>query len=56
MMTKEVGMIFIDYSIHQECRNEEVYYTCYKCGKCGRVFNEYGIMIKQAKDEKELEE
>jgi hypothetical protein len=49
-------MIFIDYSIHQECQNEEVYYTCYKCGKCGRVFDENGIMIKQAKDEKELEE
>ena len=50
-------MIHVSYYRHQECKNEELSYgfICYKCGKCGRKFNEYGIMIQQVKDEKELE-
>ena len=51
-------MIHVSYLRHQECQNEEMSLAdiCYKCGKCGRKFNEYGIMIEQAKDEKEIEE
>lgn len=37
------GMI-VDYIIAKECKNENVWCTCYKCGKCGRVF-ENGYLI-----------
>lgn len=37
--------IFVDYAPTKECKNKDVWYTCYKCGKCGRVFNDNGIMI-----------
>ena len=37
------GMI-VDYTLAKECKNEEVWYICYKCGKCGRVF-ENGFMV-----------
>ena len=36
--------MIIDYILAQECKNEEVLYTCYQCGKCGRVF-ENGFMV-----------
>ena len=35
--------MIIDYILAQECKNEEVLYTCYQCGKYGRVF-ENGFM------------
>ena len=37
------GMM-IDYTLAKECKNEEVWYTCYQCGKCGRVFDN-GFMV-----------
>ena len=37
--------MIIDYILAKECKNKEVWFTCYKCGECGRKFNEYGIMI-----------
>ena len=37
-------MIIIDYTPAQECKNDEVWFTCHKCGRCGRVFDEDGIM------------
>ncbi len=37
--------ILVDYAPAKECKNKDVWYTCYKCGKCGRKFNESGIMI-----------
>ena len=40
---RRVGMM-IDYTLAKECKNEEVWYICYKCGKCGRVF-ENGFMV-----------
>lgn len=36
--------MLIDYIIANECKNTEVYFTCYKCGKCGRKF-ENGVMV-----------
>ena len=42
---KGVKSMIIDYTPAKECKNEEVWYTCYKCGACGRKFNEYGFMI-----------
>jgi DNA-directed RNA polymerase subunit RPC12/RpoP len=50
-------MILICYLRHQEFVNEETSYndTCYKCGKCGRKFDENGMMVQQAKNEKKLE-
>lgn len=36
--------MIIDYILAQECKNEEVLYTCYQCGKYGRVF-ENGFMV-----------
>ena len=36
--------MIIEYTLAKECKNEEVWYTCYKCGKCGRVF-ENGYLI-----------
>ena len=38
-------MFFIDYCKAEECKNEETWYTCYKCEKCGRKFDEQGIMV-----------
>ena len=35
--------MLIDYTLAKECKNEEVWYTCYQCGKRGRVF-ENGLM------------
>ena len=36
--------MIIDYILAQECKNEEVLYTCYQCGKYGRVFeNEFMV-------------
>lgn len=39
-----MNMLF-DYIPVKECKNKDVWYTCYKCGKCGRKFNEDGIMV-----------
>ena len=36
--------MIIDYILAQECKNEEVLYTCYQCGKYGRVF-ENGFIV-----------
>lgn len=36
--------MIIDYGIAKECKNNEVWYTCYQCGQCGRRF-ENGMMI-----------
>lgn len=36
--------MIVDYIISKECKNEKVWYTCYKCGKCGRVFED-GSMV-----------
>lgn len=30
--------MIVDYILANECKNEEAWYTCYKCGKCERVF------------------
>ena len=38
------GYIILDYTPADQCCNNEVWYTCYKCGKCGRVF-ENGYLI-----------
>ena len=27
--------MIIDYTLAKECKNEDAWYTCYKCGKCG---------------------
>lgn len=36
--------MFIDYVPANECKNEDVIYSCLKCGECGRKF-ENGIMV-----------
>lgn len=36
--------MIIDYTLAKECKNEDAWYTRYKCGKCGRVF-ESGFMV-----------
>lgn len=36
--------MIIEYTLAKECKNEDVWYTCYKCGKCGRVFVD-GLMV-----------
>lgn len=38
--------MIIDYVPAQECKNDDVFYTCHKCGKCGRKF-EYGYLIDE---------
>ena len=38
--------MIVEYIISEECKNEEVWYTCYKCGKCGRVFKD-GLLIDE---------
>lgn len=37
--------ILVDYAPAEECKNPDVWYTCYKCGLCGRKFDEDGIMV-----------
>ena len=32
--------MIVEYIIAKECKNEEVWCTCYKCSKCGRVFED----------------
>ena len=45
ILTKEeCNICCIDYIPAKECKNPEVWYTCYKCEKCGRKF-ENGMMI-----------
>lgn len=36
--------MIIDYTPAKECKNSEVWFTCYQCGQCGRRF-ENGMMI-----------
>ena len=36
--------MILDYIPAGECKNKDVWFTCYKCGKCGSVFED-GIMI-----------
>ena len=38
--------MIVEYIISKECKNEEVWCTCYKCDKCGRVFED-GFMIDE---------
>ena len=38
--------MIVEYIISKECKNEEVWCTCYKCDKCGRVF-ENGFLIDE---------
>ena len=38
--------MIVEYTLAKECKNEEVWYTCYKCSKCGRVFED-GLMIDE---------
>ena len=40
--------MIIDYILAQECKNEEVLYTCYQCGKYGRVF-ENGFIVNDGR-------
>ena len=35
----------MDYTLAKECKNEEVWYTCYKCGKCGRYIEKLETKI-----------
>ena len=30
--------MIVEYIISKECKNEEVWCTCYKCGKCEKIF------------------
>ena len=36
--------MIIDYILAKECKNSEVWFTCYKCEKCGRKFED-GLMV-----------
>ena len=36
--------MIIDYTLAKECKNEEVWYSCYQCGKCGREYVD-GFMV-----------
>ena len=38
--------MIVEYIIAKECKNEEVWCTCYKYGKCGRVFED-GLLIDE---------
>ena len=38
--------MIVEYIISKECKNEEVWCTCYKCGKCERVFED-GLLIDE---------
>ena len=38
--------MIVEYIISKECKNNEVWNTCYKCGKCGRVFKD-GFLIDE---------
>lgn len=39
--------MILDYIPAVECKNKDVWFTCYQCGKCGRVFED-GIMMMMA--------
>lgn len=36
--------IMIDYIPADQCKNDNVWFTCYKCGKCGRKFED-GFLV-----------
>ena len=36
--------IIIDYIPADQCKNDDVWFTCYKCGKCGRKFED-GFLV-----------
>ena len=36
--------MIVEYTLAKECKNEEVWCTCYQCGKCGRLFVD-GLMV-----------
>ena len=38
------GYMILDYTPADQCCNNKVWYTCYKCGKCGRIF-ENGYLV-----------
>ena len=38
--------MIVEYIIAKECKNEEVWCTCYKGGKDGRVFED-GLLIDE---------
>ena len=39
--------MIVEYTLAKECKNEEVWCTCYKCDKCGRIF-ENGLLIEES--------
>ena len=39
-----MNSIIIDYIPADQCKNDNVWFTCLKCGKCGRKF-EYGFLV-----------
>ena len=41
---RRLRIMFIDYGVCAECRNNEAWYICYKCGECGRKFDG-GVMV-----------
>jgi len=41
-----ISLIHISYATSKECKNEEAWFTCYKCGKCGRIFDS-GFLIDE---------
>ena len=47
--------MLIDYTPSQECKNDDVIYTCYKCGMCGRKF-ENGFMVDDGGTTPRIEE
>ncbi len=36
--------LIIDYIHADQCKNPDVWFTCYKCGKCGRKFED-GFLV-----------
>lgn len=45
--------MIIDYIPAKECKNKEVWYTCYKCGKCGRALANVQKILDERNGEKE---
>lgn len=36
--------MILDYTVADQCVNEDALYICHKCGKCGRKFED-GFMV-----------
>lgn len=39
-----MNSIIIDYIPADQCKNDDVWFTCHKCGKCGRKFED-GFLV-----------